>query len=81
VWQRQEYEADSWAASIGWAPELAEFLQTHVLELDHPIPLEVLSSHSHPPTELRIDKLRQSPQTPPPSTPATAPVWIEGEPA
>ncbi len=81
VWQRQEYEADSWAASIGWAQELAEFLETHVLELDHPTPLSCLRSHSHPPTELRIDKLRQSAHTQPPATHATGPVWIGGEPA
>jgi len=82
VWRQQEYEADSWAAGIGWAAELAEFLQTHVLELDHPIPLVGLSSHTHPPTELRIDRLRQSARTQPPPTPPpdTGPVWI-GEPA
>jgi len=76
VWRTQEYEADRFAASIGWAAELAEFLETHIQELDHPVPLVGLTSHTHPPTELRIDKLRQHTSSQPTSTPETEPAWI-----
>ncbi|HEY7829113.1 MAG TPA: hypothetical protein VIC06_00930 [Solirubrobacteraceae bacterium] len=79
LWREQEYRADSWAASIGWASELADFLEERVLELDHPIPLVGLTAHTHPPTELRIDRLRNStgPQEPkPPSESESA--WIGG---
>jgi Zn-dependent protease with chaperone function len=58
IWREQEYEADRFAASIGWGEELAEFLQAHALRHDHPIPLVGLAEHVHPPAELRIDALR-----------------------
>jgi Zn-dependent protease with chaperone function len=76
VWRAQEYEADRFAANIGWAAELAEFLETHVQEQDHPVPLVSLSRHTHPPTELRIDKLRQSARTQPTPAAETDPAWI-----
>jgi Zn-dependent protease with chaperone function len=60
LWREQEYAADAWAAGVGAGEALADFLQTHTLELDHPIPLVGLTSHTHPPTELRIDRLRQA---------------------
>jgi hypothetical protein len=37
----------------------ALFLATHALVDDYPIPFVWLSGHSHPPTELRIDRLRR----------------------
>jgi len=58
IWREQEYEADRFAASIGWGEELATFLEAEALKHDHPIPLVWLTDHTHPPTELRIDALR-----------------------
>jgi Zn-dependent protease with chaperone function len=76
LWREHEYAADSWAASIGAGSVLAAFLETYVLELDHPIPLVGLTSHTHPPTELRIDRLRRPPRSQPPTAPAGAPRWM-----
>ncbi len=77
VWREQEYAADSWAASIGQGEALAEFLESHTLTYDHPIPLVGLTDHTHPPTELRIDRLRKSAQeqAQQPAS-ATGPVWL-----
>lgn len=58
VWREAEYEADRFAAAIGWGSELADFLEAEALKHDHPIPLVWLSDHTHPPTELRVDALR-----------------------
>jgi Zn-dependent protease with chaperone function len=58
VWREQEYEADRFAASIGWGEKLADFLEAEQLKHDHPIPLVGLTDHTHPPTEQRIDALR-----------------------
>jgi Zn-dependent protease with chaperone function len=58
VWREAEYEADRWAAHIGLADELADFLEGESLKHDHPIPLVWLTDHTHPPTELRIERLR-----------------------
>jgi Zn-dependent protease with chaperone function len=57
-WRRREYAADRYAAKLGQADELADFLETHALIHDHPIPYIWLTEHTHPPTELRIDRLR-----------------------
>jgi Zn-dependent protease with chaperone function len=62
VWREQEYAADAWAASIGQGEDLAEFLECHTLMHDHSIPLVGLTDHTQPPTELRIDMLRQGAQ-------------------
>ena len=62
-WREREYTADQYAASLGQAEELADFLEIHALIHDHPVPLIWLTEHTHPPTELRIDKLRN--YTPP----------------
>src|SRR4029077_12711128 len=71
VWREQEYEADRFAARVGWGEKLADFLEAEQLEHDHPIPLVGLTDHTHPPTELRIEALRarakKQPQTPPQS--------------
>jgi Zn-dependent protease with chaperone function len=79
LWREQEYAADSWAASIGAGSALADFLQTYVLELDHPIPLVGLTSHTHPPTELRIDRLRRVEQLQPSTAPNGEPRWMTQE--
>jgi hypothetical protein len=57
-WRDREYAADMYAAELGLADELADFLETNALINDRPIPFIWLTQHAHPPTELRIDKLR-----------------------
>ncbi len=59
-WRRREYNADAYAVTLGQAEDLADFLENHVLIHDHPIPYIWLTEHTHPPTELRIDKLRDT---------------------
>jgi len=81
-WREREYQADHYAAQLGQADELADFLEIHALIHDHPVPFIWLTQHTHPPTELRINKLRntalhdQTPAhgTPPPETPDTRPL-------
>jgi Zn-dependent protease with chaperone function len=58
-WRQREYAADAYAANLGQAEELADFLETHALMHDHPIPYIWLTEHTHPPVELRIDRLRK----------------------
>ncbi len=62
-WREREYTADQHAASLGQAEELADFLEVHALIHDHPVPFIWLTEHTHPPTELRIDRLRTKTQT------------------
>lgn len=38
-WRAREYRADQYAASLGQADELADFLEVHALINDHPVPL------------------------------------------
>jgi Zn-dependent protease with chaperone function len=59
-WRRREYAADAYAALLGQAEDLADFLETHALIHDHPIPYIWLTEHTHPPAELRIDRLRDA---------------------
>jgi Zn-dependent protease with chaperone function len=59
-WRRREYAADAYAANLGQADELADFLETHALLHDHPVPYIWLTEHTHPPVELRIGRLRAS---------------------
>ncbi len=64
-WRQREYTADQHAARLGQAEELADFLETHALIHDHPVPFIWLTEHTHPPTELRIDRLRATIQATP----------------
>ncbi len=57
-WREREYDADHYAATLGQADELADFLQVHALLYDRPIPFMGLTDTDHDFTELRIDKLR-----------------------
>jgi Zn-dependent protease with chaperone function len=57
-WREREYHADQYAAALGQADELADFLEIHALIHDNPIPFLWLTEHTHPPAELRIDRLR-----------------------
>jgi Zn-dependent protease with chaperone function len=75
-WREREYAADRYAAALGQADELADFLEVHALIHDHPIPFIWLTEHAHPPTELRVDKLRTLAHTPP-APPAPAPEWTD----
>jgi Zn-dependent protease with chaperone function len=59
-WRKREYKADAYAAKLGQAEELAGFLENHALIHDHPVPYIWLTEHTHPPVELRIDKLRDA---------------------
>lgn len=60
-WRGREYKADTYAANLGQADELADFLEVHALMHDHPVPYIWLTEHTHPPSELRIDRLRNAP--------------------
>jgi Zn-dependent protease with chaperone function len=71
-WREREYAADAYAASLGQAHELADFLQVHALPYDHPIPFIALTDTDHDFTELRIDKLRN--HTPEPIANTAQPV-------
>ena len=66
-WRQREYNADQYAATLGQADELADFLEIHALIHDQPVPFIWLTEHTHPPTELRIDKLRNTTHTPTPA--------------
>jgi hypothetical protein len=57
-WRGREYAADDYAATLGQADELADFLQVHALLYDRPIPYMGLTGTDHDFTELRIDRLR-----------------------
>jgi Zn-dependent protease with chaperone function len=74
-WREREYLADQYAASLGQAEELADFLEVHALMHDHPVPFIWLTEHTHPPTELRIDQLRK---TSPPHLPQANPAFPTG---
>jgi Zn-dependent protease with chaperone function len=60
VWRESEYAADQYAAMLGQGHDLADFLQINALVFDQPVPFTWLSAHTHPPTELRIDRLTAS---------------------
>jgi Zn-dependent protease with chaperone function len=67
-WRAREYHADQYASGLGQADELADFLEIHALIHDNPIPFLWLTEHTHPPTELRIDRLRARPHDATPDT-------------
>lgn len=67
-WREREHTADHYAALLGQADELADFLEIHALIHDHPIPFIWLTDHTYPPTEHRIDQLRNHNQHPPSET-------------
>jgi Zn-dependent protease with chaperone function len=59
-WREREYLADAFAGSLGEGDELADFLETYALAHDSPVPFIWLTEHTHPPTELRVDRLRRA---------------------
>ncbi len=56
-WRRREAAADSYAARLGQGTALADYLDTHALAGDLPIPFKDFGESSHPWTEHRIDEL------------------------
>lgn len=59
-WRHREYEADHYAAALGQGQLLAVFLDERALN-DLPVPFVWLTEHTHPPTELRIDRIAHNP--------------------
>jgi Zn-dependent protease with chaperone function len=57
-WRAREHHADHYAANLGQAENLAQFLETEALDNDLPVPFIWLTDKSHPFTEHRIDKLQ-----------------------
>jgi Zn-dependent protease with chaperone function len=75
-WREREYTADQHAARLGQAEELSDFLEVHALIHDHPVPFIWLTEHTHPPSELRIDRLRKTSH---PHLHQTASAYPEGQ--
>ncbi len=57
-WRDREYLADAYAAQLGAGEQLILALETEAMIYDRPVPFIWMTEHSHPPTELRIDRLR-----------------------
>jgi len=56
--RRREYAADHYAYLLGQGPQLAALMDDEFLMFDRPVPFAFMNSaNSHPPTELRIDRL------------------------
>jgi Zn-dependent protease with chaperone function len=60
-WRVREHEADRYAANLGQAAALSEFLKTTVLQADVPVPYIWMTEHTHPPVEHRIEQLNHHP--------------------
>jgi membrane associated rhomboid family serine protease len=58
-WRLREYAADDYAARLGQADALAGFFEADGMLYDAPIRRIWASKETHPPTALRIDRLRQ----------------------
>ncbi len=56
-WRRREYAADSYAAALGQAEDLAAHLADWELALDVPQPRVLLGTCDHPPVAHRIERL------------------------
>jgi Zn-dependent protease with chaperone function len=59
-WRSREHHADHYAAHLGQASTLGEFLDERRALIDLPVPFIWLSEHSHPPTEHRVDRLARA---------------------
>lgn len=53
----REYQADLYAARLGYARELIDMFEIFAT-YDQPVAFAWMKSHTHPPTELRIDRLQ-----------------------
>jgi len=58
-YRQREYQADEYAARLGQGPQLAQSLENSALLHDRPVPFAWMSQNSHPPTELRIERLQR----------------------
>lgn len=58
-YRQREYHADEYAARLGQGPQLAWSLENSALLHDRPVPFAWMSQNSHPPTELRIERLQR----------------------
>lgn len=57
--RRREYAADHYAHLLGQGEQLAQLLEEDGLLFDRPVPFAFMKTeNTHPPTELRIDRLR-----------------------
>ncbi len=52
-----EYRADQYAARLGYARELIDCSRASS-PYDQPVPFAWMKAHTHPPAELRIDRLQ-----------------------
>jgi len=57
-WREREYVADQYAKKLGYGEEFADYLEEYGLFYDRPVPFVWLTLQTHPPVELRIDRLR-----------------------
>jgi hypothetical protein len=57
-WREREYVADQYAKDLGYGEEFADYLEEYGLFYDRPVPFVWLTLQTHPPVELRIDRLR-----------------------
>ena len=58
-WRLREYAADDYAARVQQADDLARFLDENVVLYDVPIRYVWMTTESHPPTALRVERLRE----------------------
>lgn len=70
-WRSREHHADHYAAHLGQANTLGEFLDERRALIDLPVPFVWLSEHSHPPTEHRVERLTRAATHYPSVPPAT----------
>jgi Zn-dependent protease with chaperone function len=63
-WRLREHVADTYAARLGQAGQLATFLQDHALLYDTPIKRIWTSDQAHPPVAERIERLREHARRP-----------------
>ncbi len=70
-WRSREHHADHYAAHLGQAGTLGEFLDERRALIDLPVPFIWLSEHSHPPTEHRVERLTRAATHYPNVPPAT----------
>jgi Zn-dependent protease with chaperone function len=56
-WRSREYAADTYAASLGQAEDLARHLSDHELPFDPPQPGLLFKAANHPPVALRVERL------------------------
>lgn len=59
-WRSREHRADQYAANLGQAGSLGEFLDERRQTIDLPVPFVWLSEESHPWTEHRVERLTRA---------------------